>query len=229
MAALVLAALLGGCATNGQSSFGDGAATPDGMVHMADKARERGELPVAASLYRKAHDENPQSIKPLVSLGQVLMEMRMPDQAAEAFSAALVLDTHNLEALRGLGNAKLALHQPEQAIAPLKQALSISANDFRVLNALGVAYDMSEDHVGALQYYKTGLKLAPDNSALRSNYRCRWRSQARRRTRSRPLRRWPMRRSRPRNSDRQWRSSMVSPAIRPRRSGFPALIWMTRR
>lgn len=170
MAALVLAALLGGCATNGQSSFGDGAATPDGMVHMADKARERGELPVAASLYRKAHDENPQSIKPLVSLGQVLMEMRMPDQAAEAFSAALVLDTHNLEALRGLGNAKLALHQPEQAIAPLKQALSISANDFRVLNALGVAYDMSEDHVGALQYYKTGLKLAPDNGALRSNY-----------------------------------------------------------
>lgn len=170
MAALVLAALLGGCATTGHSSFEEGAATPDGLVHMADKARERGELPVAASLYRKAHDENPQSVKPLVSLGQVLLEMHLPDQAAEAFSAALVLDSHDLEALRGLGNAKLALHQPEQAIPPLKEALSRSANDFRVLNALGVAYDMSEDHLGALQYYRTGLKLAPDNVALRSNY-----------------------------------------------------------
>jgi Flp pilus assembly protein TadD, contains TPR repeats len=96
--------------------------------------------------------------------------MHLPDQAAEAFSAALVLDSHDLEALRGLGNAKLALHQPEQAIPPLKEALSRSANDFRVLNALGVAYDMSEDHLGALQYYRTGLKLAPDNVALRSNY-----------------------------------------------------------
>jgi Flp pilus assembly protein TadD len=168
--ALVLAALLGGCATAGPSSVAEGAATPDGLMHMADKARERGELPVAASLYRKAHDEEPQRVKPLVSLGQVLMEMQLPDQAAEAFSAGLVIDSHNLEALRGLGNARLALHQPEQAIPPLKQALSISANDFRVLNALGVAYDMSEDHPGALQYYRTGLKLAPDNTALRSNY-----------------------------------------------------------
>jgi hypothetical protein len=29
---------------------------------------------------------------------------------------------------------------------------------------------MGEDHLGALQYYRTGLKLAPDNAALRSNY-----------------------------------------------------------
>src|SRR5436309_11069194 len=67
LAALVLAALLGGCATAGPSSVAEGAATPDGLMHMADKARERGELPVAASLYRKAHDEEPQRVKPLVS------------------------------------------------------------------------------------------------------------------------------------------------------------------
>ncbi|MCI0431648.1 MAG: SPOR domain-containing protein [Rhodospirillales bacterium] len=170
VAALLLAALLGGCATSGQGSVADGAPTPDGLVRMGDKARDRGELAVAAALYRKAHDADPERVRPLVSLGQVLMEMRRPDQAAEAFSAALVVDGRNLDALRGLGNAKLALHQPEQAVPPLQQALGISANDFRVLNALGVAFDMSGDHRGAHQYYRTGLKLAPDNVPLRSNY-----------------------------------------------------------
>ncbi len=170
LAALLLTALLGGCAASGQNSVAAGAPTPEGLARMADKARERGELGVAASLYRKAHDADPQRAKPLVSLGQVLMEMQRPEQASEAFSAALLIDGRNLDALRGLGNARLALHQPEQAIPPLQQALTISANDFRVLNALGVAYDMTGDHGGAHQYYRTGLRLAPDNVPLRSNY-----------------------------------------------------------
>ena len=112
----------------------------------------------ALRVYRKAHDAEPQRTKPLVALGQVLMEMQRPDQASEAFSAALVVDGRDLEALRGLGNARLALHKPEEAIPPLKEALTSSANDFRVLNALGVAFDMSGDHGSAHQYYRTGLK-----------------------------------------------------------------------
>ena len=170
LAALLLAALLGGCATSEPSSAASGAATPEGLMRMADKARDRGELAVAAALYREAHDAEPQRAKPLASLGQVLLEMQRPDQAAEAFSAALLIDGRNLDALRGLGNAQLALHQPNQAIPPLQQALGISANDFRVLNALGVAFDMTGDHHGAHLYYRTGLKLAPDNVPLRSNY-----------------------------------------------------------
>ena len=170
LAALLLAALLGGCASAGQGSVQNSALSPDGLMRMGDKARDRGELPVAAALYRKAHDADPQRVKPLVSLGQVLMDMQRPDQASEAFSAALVVDGRNLDALRGLGNARLALHQPEEAIPPLKQALAASANDFRVLNALGVAFDMTGDHGSAHQYYRTGLKLAPENVPLRSNY-----------------------------------------------------------
>lgn len=172
LAAFLAAALLGGCSSAGHApaTTAAGAPSPDGLIRMADKARDRGELPIAASLYRRAHDADPQRAKPLVSLGQVLMDMQRPDQASEAFSAALVIEPRNLEALRGLGNAKLALKQPEQAIPPLKQALGQSANDFRVLNALGVAHDLTGDRQGAHQYYRTGLKLAPDNAPLRSNY-----------------------------------------------------------
>jgi Flp pilus assembly protein TadD len=169
LAAILTAALLGGCASAGQTHVA-GAPSPDGLMRMADKARDRGELPLAAALYRKSFDADPQRAKPLVSLGQVLTEMRVPDQAAEAFSAALVIEPRNVEALRGLGTAQLALHQPEQAIPPLKEALAVSANDFRVLNALGVAFDLTGDRRGAHQYYRTGLKLAPDNAPLRSNY-----------------------------------------------------------
>jgi Flp pilus assembly protein TadD len=171
LAALLAAALLGGCASAGQApATAAGAPSPDGLMRMADKARGRGELPVAASLYRRAHDADPQRARPLVSLGQVLMDMQRPDQASEAFSAALVIEPRNLDALRGLGHAKLTLNEPEQAIPPLKQALAQAANDFRVLNALGVAHDLTGDRKGAHQYYRTGLKLAPDNAPLRSNY-----------------------------------------------------------
>jgi Flp pilus assembly protein TadD len=170
LAALLATALLGGCASAGHAPATAGAASPDGMMRLADKARDRGELAIAASFYRKAYDADRQRAKPLVSLGQVLMEMQRPDQASEAFSAALVIEPQNLEALRGLGNSKLALREPEQAIPPLKQALAQSANDFRVHNALGVAHDLTGDRQGAHQYYRTGLKLAPDNAPLRSNY-----------------------------------------------------------
>ncbi|HXV24763.1 MAG TPA: tetratricopeptide repeat protein [Alphaproteobacteria bacterium] len=170
LAALVAAALLGGCATAGQAPVETGAASPEGLMRMGDKARDRGELTLAASIYRRAHDADPQRAKPLVSLGQVLIEMQRIDQASEAFSAALVIEPANYDALRGLGNARLMAHQPEEAIPPLKQALAISSNDFRTLNALGVAYDMTGDRGSAHQYYRTGLKLAPDNTSLRSNY-----------------------------------------------------------
>jgi Flp pilus assembly protein TadD len=170
LAVLLLAALLGGCASAGQGSVTNTALSSDGLMRMGDKARSRGELPVAAALYRKAHDAEPERVQPLVSLGQVLMEMQRPDQASEAFSAALVVDGRNLDALRGLGNARLALHKPDEAIPPLKEALTSSANDFRVLNALGVAFDMTGDHGSAHQYYRTGLKLAPENAPLRTNY-----------------------------------------------------------
>ncbi len=170
LAALVTAVLLSGCATAGQVPAEAETASPDGLIRMGDKARDRGELAIAASLYRRAHEEDRQQAKPLVSLGQVFMDMQRPDQASEAFSAALVIEPSNYDALRGLGNARLAIHQPEEAIPPLKQALAISANDFRVLNALGVAHDMTGDRGSAHQYYRTGLKLAPDNAALRSNY-----------------------------------------------------------
>lgn len=169
LAALLAAALLGGCATAGQNSVA-GAPSPDGLMRLADKARDRGELPIAASLYRRAYDADPQRARPLVSLGQVLMEMQAPEQASEAFSAALVIEPQNVDALRGMGTAQLALRRPEEAIPPLKQALAISANDFRVLNALGVAFDLTGDRGGAHQFYRTGLKLAPDNAPLRSNY-----------------------------------------------------------
>jgi Flp pilus assembly protein TadD len=170
LAALLGAALLGGCTSAREAPPVAGAPSSDGLIRMADKARNRGELPVAASLYRRAHDADGERARPLVSLGQVLMQMQRPDQAAEAYSAALVIEPSNLEALRGLGNARLALHQPGEAIAPLKQALAISSTDFRILNALGVAHDLTGDRPSAHQYYRTGLKLAPDNAPLRSNY-----------------------------------------------------------
>jgi Flp pilus assembly protein TadD len=170
LAALLGAALLGGCTSAREAPPVAGAPSSDGLIRMGDKARDRGELPVAASLYRRAHDVDREQVRPLVSLGQVLTQMQRPDQAAEAFSAALVLEPSNLEALRGLGNARLALHQPAEAIPPLKQALAISSTDFRILNALGVAHDLTGDRPAAHQYYRTGLKLAPDNAPIRSNY-----------------------------------------------------------
>ena len=215
-AALIVSTLLGGCATSGRPETATNtpqAGSSEQFTRLGDRARDRGDLALAASFYRQAYDAQPENVGPLVSLGHVLLEMRAPDKAEEAFQAALLREPRNFEALRGLGNARIEQHNAQQAIPPLEQAMAVAANDFRVLNALGVAYDMTGNHIEAQKHYQSGCRSRPTIPVSAPITACRWRFPAATRRRSKPSSRSPRPLGRRRSSGRPSPLCMVSRAI----------------
>lgn len=172
VAALALAAVLGGCAMDLPEKFaasGAGKDVSQVLSNSAAKSRARGDLVSAATLYRHAHIAAPERAAPLVSLGQVLSASGAPKDGAEAFRKALMIDSSNLDALRGLGNAMVTINQPGLAIGHFDQARLIAPQDSRLYNGLGVANDLLGRHAEAQKFYRTGLSYKAENAALLTN------------------------------------------------------------
>ncbi len=167
--AVVFGLALAGCATNdGRPNTPAANITPATIMRVADTTRQSGDLAQAASLYQRAAQMDPTNIKPLLELGSIYGQMRLPKQAAEAWQAAISLDSRNTTALRGLGNSQLETGDAPAAIRSIRAAQAIQP-DWRNDNSLGVAYDMLSDHAAAQAAYRDGLKLAPDNLQLTNN------------------------------------------------------------
>ena len=147
-------------------------ATTESLVQMASEAEKEGNLAAAAKLYRRAQKANEaidrKNPAPLIGLGRVMAALGGHDEAADAYRAALRMKSKQADALRGLGTALIALGQPLVARDQFVAALEVR-KDARAYNGLGVAYDMMKDHETAQTYYRTGLELAPEDPALRSN------------------------------------------------------------
>jgi Flp pilus assembly protein TadD len=139
------------------------------VMRVADVTARGGDLAAAASLYRRAHEIDPESPEPLIGLGWAASRGGEYGQAAEAFRLALALDETDLEARLGYGNALIALDRPELAATEFQKAIETNKNDHRAYNGLGVARDLSGDHGGAQQIYGEGLKVNAQNLALRNN------------------------------------------------------------
>jgi len=167
--AMVLGIALTGCATpDGHPSAPANTVTPDAIMRVADTTRQSGDLAQAASLYQRAAQLEPKNVKPLLELGSIYGQMRLPKQAAEAWQAAVSLDPNNTTALRGLANADLQSGDASAAIRNIRAAQAIQP-DWRNDNSLGVAYDMLADHAAAQAAYRDGLALAPGNLQLTNN------------------------------------------------------------
>lgn len=85
--------------------------------------------------------EEPTSLARLKTLkGDALMNLGRMEDAMNAYSDAVQVDEHSLEAYRGLGFLAWAGHSHDEALAFFKKALTISEDDSKVLLGLGLTY-----------------------------------------------------------------------------------------
>jgi len=148
----------------------------DAIVRVAAATLARGDEPMAASLYRRAHGVDPRNFDAALGLGATLARLGAREEAAAAYRDALAIHPDDSEALRGLGNVLILLNQPAAAAQQFNRALSAGKGgkdpgnkDPRLYNGLGVAYDMLDDHPAAQSYYQEGLALAPENAEIANN------------------------------------------------------------
>ena len=147
---------------------GANVARAEAIVRVAHATAQRGDLPMAASLYRRAHSMDGRNFDAARGLADALNRLGAYDEALEAYQEALALQPKNLDAMRGMGNTLVMLDRASMAIRHYERALEVK-EDPRVYNGIGVAYDMLDDYKAAQAFYRVGLDLAPKSLSLRNN------------------------------------------------------------
>ncbi|MCW5770804.1 MAG: tetratricopeptide repeat protein [Rhodospirillaceae bacterium] len=139
-------------------------------LKLADSAYAKGEYAMAAQLYFRASELQPDNAEIMVKLGYALFKSGTPQDAEKIFRAALQRDSANGEAMRGLAHSLVLQGRAEEALPVYRQALAgPGRGDVRVHAGLGAALDMVGKHAEARSVYQNGLKLAPKDFGLRNN------------------------------------------------------------
>src|SRR5437764_14116127 len=136
------------------------------LMRIGAAAQSGGDLPNAVGVYRRAAEMAPQDPAPLISAGDVLLQMGATNEAIVSYNAALVRPGDTQGAQIGLARAFLKTGKPQLALAPLSKALEESPEDPRLLLLLGVTKDLAGQHWEAQSYYRNGLARAPGDPAL---------------------------------------------------------------
>jgi Flp pilus assembly protein TadD len=140
-------------------------------LRLADAAFEKGEYAMAAQLYYRAAELQPDETSVHVKLGFALFKAGNPADSEKIFRVALAKQPKNADALRGLGHSLLTQGRAAEALPLYRQAIAASAKpDARIYAGLGAALDMVGKHEEARTAYQAGLKLAPGDFGLRNNY-----------------------------------------------------------
>lgn len=174
-----LMGLLSGCATDHladpirpdrQPEEHESYAVPkaESVVRVAQMTAARGDWPIAASLFKRAHSIDPKNFDAIYGLARTLNKLNANDDALNAFQQAVALRPKDPDALRGLGNTLVFLDQSASAIQHFERALVVK-EDPRLYNGIAVAYDMIDDYKAAQAYYRVGLKSSPTDPSLRNN------------------------------------------------------------
>lgn len=174
------ALLLAGCTTGGPQGVGDRAGRQDpatvtgdssalAVLKIAESLRASGDLPTAISFYRRAIQIDPNQMRPYIGLGETLLAAGYANEAVDSFRAALAIDGNNADAMRGLGMSLVALDKPTEAVEMLNKSLKAAPSP-RAFSALGVAENLMGNTPDALDAFKQGLAMAPEDLDLLNNY-----------------------------------------------------------
>lgn len=121
-------------------------------------------FPEAAAALKKAATLAPKAAAlPDKELGDLyLSAMNRPDQAVEAYRAALALEPGSPGAHFALGTALAALHQDDKAEKELREAQRLMPTDPSPNHSLGLLYLQSRQFPKALQAFSDALRIRPD-------------------------------------------------------------------
>jgi Flp pilus assembly protein TadD len=139
-------------------------------LRLADAAYKKGEYSMAAQLYFRAAELQPESSVVAVKLGFALFKTGGAADAEKIFRAALQSDPKNAEALRGLAHSLVMQGRAAAALPVYRQAIAAAGKpDARIYAGLGAALDMTGKHEEARLAYAAGLKIAPEDFGLKNN------------------------------------------------------------
>jgi cytochrome c-type biogenesis protein CcmH/NrfG len=159
MAALVLAALLGGALWYGPNRK----AIPDvkpqtAAVAAPDTAHEK--ITLEEQLKKK-----PGHAPVLLRLAQIATEQKQPGEARRRLEEVLKAEPKNIEALLELGRACYELDDLPCAIAETEKILANDPNHVDALYNLGAIYANSGDVTKALPHWRKAVQVAPESES----------------------------------------------------------------
>jgi spermidine synthase len=116
-------------------------------------------------------DANPQNLKALRMMGDLLTRQQRDAEAIRYLQRALVLDAEDAVANQKLGLALVRSRRLDAAIPHLQKALQTEPNEAETLNTLAVALANLERLPEALDYFRRAAALDPSNPAAQQNLR----------------------------------------------------------
>lgn len=122
-------------------------------------ANSKGELPKAASIYRRALELNPSLQSARRALAMVLLESGKSDDAIDVLLDALKTDPRDHEALVILGNHYA--RQDDVAISLIRRACEVAPDDPVAHNSLGALLLEKDQAEEAVKEFDTALALDP--------------------------------------------------------------------
>jgi len=138
------------------------------QMNIAREALAKGNLPMAASFFQRAHATRPEAPEPLANMAAILQKAGRHEQLAQVQVALMELQPHDGELLIEHGLTLLRLGRKRDARIQLHNALEDSDAP-RIYNALGVTYDMDGDHRSAQAYYRIALENDRDYLSAMGN------------------------------------------------------------
>ena len=138
-------------------------------LQRGEEAAARGDYAAAIAFYRKAHNDNPGMLAPLLHLGGAQVAIGDYTDAYESYRQAQALSADDPEAAFRLGELMLMDHSPQAAIDQFNIALKSRKNDPALYSALGVAYSVTGKYDLAIRTDQAGLSIAPDHMGLKNN------------------------------------------------------------
>jgi Flp pilus assembly protein TadD len=139
------------------------------QMRLADSAREAGNFPYAAKLYRTLAQSQPNNAPLHVSLGDALTGTGDFEAAEEAYRDAIAIDRFSIDARLGLGRVAMQLRQPDLAVVQFGAVVDQQPNDTRGHVGLGVAFDTLGRHADAQKEYRAALAINPGSKTATNN------------------------------------------------------------
>src|SRR6185295_8203943 len=93
-------------------------------LRLAESAYAKGEYSMAAQLYYRAAELQPDKSEVMVKLGFALFKAGSPGDAEKIFRAALQQDAKQPDAMRGLAHSLLTQGRAAEAVTVYRQALA---------------------------------------------------------------------------------------------------------
>jgi Flp pilus assembly protein TadD len=139
-------------------------------LRLADAAYAKGDFSMAAQLYFRAAELQPDKSEAMVKLGFALFKTGGAADAEKIFRTALAKEPKHADALRGLAHSLVTQGRAADALPVYRQAIAAAGQpDARIYAGLGAALDMVGKHEEARAAYAAGLKLSPKDFGLRNN------------------------------------------------------------